>query len=125
MADLSDQILALLRRRAYQPLKPKALARKLGVSTPQYPEFKRALRTLLRDGRIEIGKNSTVRATPPHGTVTGVFRRASTGTGFVRPQPIEGRTGPEVRIAEGDAHDAATGDVVLVRITRKPNRPDV
>src|ERR1700722_9775294 len=100
MAELSEQILALVQRRSYQPLKPRALARKLGVSTPQYPEFKRALRTLLRDGRIEIGKNSTVRSALPHGTVTGLFRRTSTGAGFVRPQPIEGRTGPDVRISE-------------------------
>ena len=87
MADFSEQILALVKRRSYQPLKPKALARKLGVSTPSYPEFKRALRTLLRDGRIEIGKNHTVRPAPPHGTVTGIFRRTGTGVGFVRPQP--------------------------------------
>jgi ribonuclease R len=33
--------------------------------------------------------------------------------------------GPEVRIAEEDARDAATGDTVLVRITRKPSRPDL
>ncbi len=125
MSELSEQILALLRRRNYQPLKPKALARKLGVSTPQYTEFKRTLRTLLRDGRIEVGKNHTVRPAPPHGTVTGTYRRASTGIGYVRPQPIDGRTGPDVRIREEDSLDAATGDVVLVKITRKPNRPDL
>jgi hypothetical protein len=33
MADLSYKILALVRKRGYQPLKPKALARKLGIST--------------------------------------------------------------------------------------------
>jgi ribonuclease R len=125
MADLSEQILALMRRRSYQPLKPKALARKLGVTSPQVADFKRALRSLLLEGRIEVGKNHTVRPTPPHGTVTGTYRRTSTGNGFVRPHPVEGRTGPEVRISESDALDAATGDTVLVRITRKPNRPDL
>jgi len=44
MADLSEQILALLGRKSYTPLKPKALAKKLSVSTPRYPEFRRALR---------------------------------------------------------------------------------
>jgi ribonuclease R len=125
MSDLTDQILAAIGRANYQPLKPKALARKLGVATPQYPEFRRALRQLLRDGRIEAGKNHTVRPAPPHGTVTGTFRRTSTGTGFVRPHPVDGKTGPEVRVREDDAHDAATGDTVLVRILRKPNRPDL
>ncbi len=125
MADLSEQILALLRRKSYSPLAPKALARKLGVSSGQYPEFKRVLRDLVREGRIEVGKNKTLRLPPPHGTVTGTFRRTTSGVGFVRPHPIEGRTGPEVRIGEDDGLDAASGDVVLVKITRKPSRPDM
>jgi ribonuclease R len=125
MADYSEQILALVRKRNYAPLKPKALARKLGVLSPQYADFRRSLRNLLRDGRIEVGKNHTIRSIPPHGTVTGTYRRTGTGIGFVRPHPIEGRAGPEVRIAEGESLDAATGDVVLVKITRKPNRPDM
>src|SRR5262245_40184612 len=125
MADFSDQILALVRKRNYSPLKPKAMARKLGVSTPAYKDFRRALKNLARDGRIEFGKNHTIRSAPPHGTVTGTYRRAGTGVGFVRPHPIDGKTGPEVRIPEDDSLDAATGDVVLVKITRKPNRPDL
>src|SRR5687768_12802183 len=79
MADLSEQILALVRKRNYAPLKPKALARKLGVSSAAYPDFRRSLRALLQDGLLEVGKNHTIRPIPPHGTVTGTFRRASTG----------------------------------------------
>jgi ribonuclease R len=125
MADLTEQILSTLRRKNYVPLKPKALARKLGVSSPQYAEFRRALRELLREGRAELSKNQTVRQAPPHGTVTGTYRRTGTGVGYVRPHPADGRAGPEVRVHEDDALDAATGDTVLVRITRKPNRPDL
>ncbi len=125
MPSLEDQILAAVSRRNYQPLKPKALARKIGVTTPQYADFRRALRGLHRDGRIEMGKNHTVKPAPPHGTVTGTYRRTSSGVGYVRPHPIEGQSGAEVRISEGHALDAATGDSVLVRLTRKPNRPDV
>src|SRR5262249_2730681 len=125
MADLSEQIVAHLRRKGYKPLEPRALAKKLGVSKAQLPEFRRALRELLHDGRIEVGKNRTIRQAPAHGTVTGTFRRATTGTGFVRPHPIEGKAGPEIRIREDHSLDAATGDVVLVKILRKPNRPDM
>ena len=108
MAELSEQIVAHLRRKGYKPLKPRELAKKLGVSTPQYPEFRRALRELIRDGRIEIGKNQTIRQTAAHGTLTGTFRRASTGTGFVRPHPVDGKTGPEIRVREDHCLDAAT-----------------
>ncbi len=125
MPSYEDQILTAVSRRNYQPLKPKALARKLGVPTPQYPAFRSALRDLLHQGRLELGRNHAVRAVPPHGTVTGTYRRTGTGAGFVRPHLIEGQSGTEIRIAEEDALDAATGDTVLVKITRKPNRPDM
>jgi ribonuclease R len=125
MPDLTNQILAALSRRNYQPLKPKALARKIGVPSPDYADFRRALRELLQQGRVEVGKNHTVRPAPPHGTVTGTYRRTGSGAGFVRPHPIDGKAGPDVYIREEDSLDAATGDTVLVRVTRKPNRPDI
>jgi ribonuclease R len=125
MAALEDLILTAVARKNYEPQKPKALARKLGVPSPQYADFRRALRALIKDGRVEMGKNHTVRPSQPHGTVAGSFRRTGTGTGYVRPHFIEGQSGSEIRVHEEDALDAATGDIVLVRITRKPNRPDL
>src|SRR4029079_15126200 len=109
MPSLEDQILAAVSRKSYTPLKPKALARKLGVPSPQYADFRRALRALVKDGRVEIGKNHGVRPARPHGTVTGTFRRTGTGVGFVRPHLIEGQPGAEIRVHEDDARDAATG----------------
>ncbi|MFM7070231.1 MAG: ribonuclease R family protein [Planctomycetota bacterium] len=57
----------------------------------------------------------------PRAVVTGVFRRASGGFGFVRPQ------GSAPRDREGDIYipleatgDAASGDVVTVRVDRRP-----
>src|SRR5262249_56131908 len=123
MPDFAEQILTVIGRKNYVPLKPKALARKLNVPSRQYGDFRRALRELLLQGRVEIGKNHSVRGARPHGTITGIYRRTGTGTGYVRPHVIDGKAGPEVMIREGDALDAATGDEVLVRITRKPSRP--
>src|SRR5206468_1039169 len=84
-----------------------------------------ALRSLVKDNRAEIGKNHTVRPTRPHGTVTGIFRRTGSGFGFVRPHASDGRAGPEILIREANALDASTGDEVLVRILRKPSRPEL
>jgi ribonuclease R len=123
MPDFTAQILAAVSRKTYVPLKPKALARKLNTPSKLYGEFRKSLRELLKQGRIELGRNHAVRAARPHGTVTGMYRRASNGTGFVRPHVSDGKAGPEVMIREDDALDAATGDEVLVRITRKPQRP--
>ncbi len=125
MADYTEQILTALGRSAYHPLKPKALARKLGVPTPAYREFRRALKELLRLGRIELGKNQTIRPAAPHGTVSGTYRHTSTGVGYVRPNLNEGKPGIDVRIPEGEGLDAATGDQVLVRLLRQPGRREL
>jgi ribonuclease R len=122
MPDLEEMILAAISRKNYQPLKPKALARKLGVTASHYAGFRRVLRDLLSQGRIELGRNHSVRPVQPHGTVVGVYRSTSGGFGFVRPHAVEGTAGPEIHIAAGRALDAATGDEVLVRILRKPSR---
>ena len=125
MPDLADQILAAIARKGYQPLKPKALARKLGVPAAQYGDFRRALRELIKQGRAQFGRNHAVRPVGAHGTVAGIYRRTSTGLGFVRPHMIDGRVGPEIRIPEDEALDAATGDEVLVQLTRTPRRADL
>src|SRR5579862_7458353 len=107
MPDLETQILSLLSRKSYEPLKPKALARKLGVGAAQYGQFRRVLRELVQSGRAEMGKNHTVRPTRPHGTVTGTYRRTSTGSGYVRPHVVDGKAGPDIYIREGNSLDAA------------------
>lgn len=124
MASLEEQILGAIGKKGYQPLKPKALARKLGVTSSSYGSFRRVLRDLIQEGRVELGKNRTIRASPPHGTITGIFRKTAVGHGFVRPHVIDGQAAPEVRVHESDTLDAVTGDEVLVKVTRKPSRPD-
>ncbi|HEV3204662.1 MAG TPA: ribonuclease R [Gemmataceae bacterium] len=125
MAHLEEKIVAELGRKNYQPIKPKALARKLGLPSSLYHDFRLALKELIRQGRAEMGKNHSVRPAQPHGTVTGVFRKTASGLGFVRPHAVDGHAGPEIRIREPDSLDAVTGDLVLVRILRNPNRPDL
>jgi ribonuclease R len=119
MATLEDRLLSTLSRSNYQPLKPKALARKLQVPASQYAHFRQLLRDLVRQRRIEVGKNHAVRPAGPHGAVTGTFRKAAAGFGFVRPHAVDEHVGADVYIPEGKALDASTGDTVLVRVTRK------
>jgi ribonuclease R len=125
MFHLEEQILAAVARKNYQPLKPKALARRMGLPSSEYADFRRSLRNLVKEGRVEFGKNHTVRPVQPHGAITGIYRRMSTGVGFVRPHVVDGHAEPEIFIRAEDAIDAATGDEVLVRVLRRPNRPDL
>src|SRR5262245_27909433 len=122
MPELEEKIAAALARKNYAPMTAKELAKRLGVTKPQASDFRRALRNLVRQGRIEFGRNHTLRQAQPHGTVVGVYRRTQSGLGFVRPHAVDGHSGPEILVREGDALDAATGDEVLVRLLRKPAR---
>ena len=123
MADsLEKRILATLAHRRYTPLKPKALARKLGLPEAEYPQFKRLLRQLIAAGRVELGRNDTLRAPKPFGTVVGIFRRTPSGHGYVRPHAVDGLGSPEITIADPFSTDASTGDEVLVKILRKPGK---
>ncbi len=122
IADLEQRILQVLTSKHYKPLKPKALAGKIGVDRPGYAEFRRALKNLFRQGRAQLGKNSTVRVPEPHGTATGLFRRLPSGAGIVMPHKHDAAGTYEILIPADHTHDAANGDEVLVRVVRKPNR---
>src|SRR5947209_834215 len=117
---MEQKILAVLARKNYVPLKPKALAREVGIRPADYPLFRKALRELIDAGKAQYGKNHSDRpGGAPTDTVTGVFRRLASGRGFVRSNGPPGQpAATEIAIAEENALDAATGDEVLVRITR-------
>src|SRR5262245_2685194 len=123
--ELDKRILAAVTGPGYSPLKPKALARKLGLAADDYADFKHAVRGLIKQGRLELARNNTLRAASTANTVTGVFRKTSGGFGFVRPATSPaGDKAAEIYIPQENVGDAATGDAVLVRIGRKSKRPD-
>ena len=61
---MEQKILAALARKNYAPVKPKALARKLGVTNADYPQFRQALRDLVKQGRAQFGLGVAVRCAP-------------------------------------------------------------
>jgi ribonuclease R len=125
MPDLEKKILTAVTHANYQPLKPKALARKLGLVADDYTLFKSAVRKLIKEGRLELSKNNVLRPPVTANTVTGVFRKTSGGFGFVRPHLVEGKPAAEIYVPQEAIGDASSGDTVLVRIGRKAKRPDL
>src|SRR5262245_18772316 len=108
MSQTAHEILDLVRRSNYAPLKLKALARKLGVPSSDYSAIRDTVKGLIQQGRLELGKNRTIRQPDPHGTVTGVFRGIRSGGGFVRPQAQDGSPLQDVFVGAANARDAAT-----------------
>ncbi|MEX0979048.1 MAG: ribonuclease R, partial [Pirellulales bacterium] len=126
--EIEKSLLHLVREPSYRPQKPRAIAKKLNLSDDDARELKRAIKKLVKLGQLSYGANHLVG--PPANAksggykVTGVFRRADAGFGFVRPAgsaPGADRT-LDIFISAADAGDAATGDTVLVRLKNKTER---
>jgi ribonuclease R len=181
MTDLESRILDYVGRPNYQPVKPRVIAKKLGISEEGVSDFKRVLKRMVKSGKLVYGASHLVLPTAtasvghalraeampdelaePHdgapsatdhrGThsvpddeaarkpaktplpralanhVTGVFRRAQAGFGFVRPTgsvPQADRK-LDIFIPADRTRDAASGDTVLVHLqkTRDVRRPN-
>jgi ribonuclease R len=128
MSGFDERILGLVDRPDYQPLTAKAMFRRLGLDPEEYPDFRRAVKALVRSGKLAAAKDKTL--SKPRdggkGTILGTFRRTAKGFGFVRPLKLKpGQTGREgdIFIAADDTLDASTGDEVAVKITKRPHTP--
>ncbi len=132
MEDYSQELLAQVLAPNYRPAKPRQLAKKLNVPEHRLREFKRLIKQLVKSGKLAYAdKHRIVPPTrgapldgakkkhkPADGHITGVFRRNQAGFGFVRPAgtlPGQGRE-QDIYIGAEAARDAASGDVVLVRL---------
>lgn len=120
MPDLASRILHELARKDYKPLKPKPLAKRLGILGDDYRDFRKSIRALLTDGRLEQSGDHTLRLAKVDADVFGVYRRVKSGHGYVRPLQPEGAA--EIFIRAGHERDAITGDEVAVRLTRRASK---
>ncbi|MBI5723854.1 MAG: ribonuclease R [Planctomycetes bacterium] len=116
----ADAILDFLSGQDYQPLKPRHLARQLGIGDDEYGQFRQAVKMLRDSGRIVLGAHNAMTLPDMPSRITGFFRANPRGFGFVTPQtpnshgdlfiPAEGRQG------------AMNGDLVTARIVSRSNR---
>jgi ribonuclease R len=140
-SELETAVLEFVRRPNYKPAKPRAIAKKLGLDENATDRLRAAVKSLVKSGQIAYASNhllvpvaATSKTTSESAgaghvsrkqfageRVTGVFRRMSAGYGFVRPDGAArgaDRSG-DIFIAANHAGDAASGDTVLVAVSRK------
>ncbi len=122
MDDLADSVLRIVIEPGYKPMRVKEMARRLEIPSEGHAPFRALVRELVRGGRIELGRDKTLRPPDRKGLVIGVFRRAARGFGFVKPEPHHHARG-SIFIPPPAARDAASGDTVAVRITKRARRP--
>ena len=123
---LEQRILAHVGAPDYQPVKPRVLAKQLDLPPETHRDLRKTVKQLVKAGKLAWGPKHLVAlpgAEPVRSDrtlVTGEFHRTSKGYGFVRPAGTpasEGRN-QDIFIPLRKTGDAASGDVVKVRLKR-------
>jgi len=114
------RIIKLLKHTDYEPLKLSQLAKALGVSSEDYPQFKTAFGQLRQAGHVVIGAGNLITLPSLAGQVVGTFRANPKGFGFVT--PLEPNSHGDLFIPPKAASDAMTGDIVIAKVKRKGKR---
>lgn len=118
MAEIfKERIIKFLKHPDYKPLKLAPLARALGVSPEDYPQFKLTFEELRRAGRVVIGAGNLVRLPPLSGRIIGTFRANPKGFGFVA--PLEPNSHGDLFIPPNATAEAMTGDIVAAKVVKE------
>jgi ribonuclease R len=142
-ADLRHAILQYVHNQAYRPIKPKVIAKNLGLVGEAAEDVRKTIKQLIKEKQLRFGpshqvfpvdgdrpagkkdaKQKTGDSTKSTNHITGTFRRNAAGYGFVRPEGTlraDGRDA-DIFIPANGAGDAASGDVVRVRLELKRGR---
>jgi len=114
------KIVKLLKHSDYTPLKLAQLAKVLGVSAENYPQFKLAFEELRRAGHIVLGERNLVSFPAMSGRIIGTFRANPKGFGFIT--PLEPNAHGDLFVPPNATAEAMTGDVVAAKVKKAGKR---
>ncbi|MGE0610282.1 MAG: ribonuclease R [Pirellulales bacterium] len=89
---LEQRLLAHVNQPNYQPVKPRVIAKKLGLNAEQAIQLRRAVKKLVQEGKIGYGSNHLVKAVPPGTAKLAAGKRAAA----VPPPPADKKRGAGV-----------------------------
>lgn len=120
MTKIESQLLEYIGRDAYEPLRAKDLAKKLGLRKKEHQDLQAAIDALAARGQLRVSPKGRIQPTAGPGTVIGTLRKISAGDGFVIPHaPQRVGTDNDIFVDRRDLGDAQQGDEVLVRLSKK------
>ena len=122
MAEFAARILKLVSEPKYKAITLKAMSRLFEVDADDYAEFRSTVKSLVKEGKLDLAKDKKLRRPEQTGLVVGLFRRSSKGFGFVRPLKATERS-EQIYISPEASGDASSGDEVAVKITKRSRRP--
>lgn len=115
-----EAILKQLASKHYQPLKPRQLARVMGVSDQDYGTFRDAVKQLRDAGRVVMGSKNALTLPEMANRITGYFRANQRGFGFVMPEQPTAHG--DLFIPPGDTGGAMDNDLVVARVYQQRRR---
>jgi len=115
-----EAILKYMADREYQPLKPRQLARWMGVSREDYGTFRAAVKSLRDSGHVVLGGADVLMLPEMPGRVVGFFRQNPKGFGFVVPESPNAHG--DLFIPPEAAGGAVSGDLVVARAKKRGRR---
>ncbi len=128
--NLETRILAHVRMDQYRPVKPRVIAKQLGIPESGRAEVRKAIKRMVKRGELTYGVNHLVYAAesaPNDLDRIGTFRRTKAGFGFVRTRKRSSTAEPEpdIYVSVRQTLDASNGDIVRVRVRREKGKgPD-
>ena len=114
------KIVKLLKHTDYAPLKLSQLAKALGVSSEDYPQFKSAFEELRQAGHVVVGGRNLISLPSMSGRIIGTFRANPKGFGFIT--PLEPHLHGDLFIPPSATGEAMTGDIVAAKVVKKGKR---
>ena len=116
----SERIIDYMKQPGYEPMRPKKMARAMGIAQGQMGDFHDAVDALRRMGRIVLGSHSSITLPDTRNQIVGTYRGNPRGFGFVVPN--EDTAHGDLYIPDGESGGAITGDTVRCRVFRRGNR---
>jgi ribonuclease R len=121
MADFADRVVKMVAETDYKPITLKAMARRFEVSADDYSEFRATVKRLVKEGKLDLTKEKTLRRVDQAGVIVGLFRRSAKGFGFVRPNTATAGI-DQIYIPVEGTLDASSGDEVAVKLAKRSRR---
>jgi ribonuclease R len=115
-----EAIIKHLSGRGYSPLKPRQLARQLGVGEEDYGTFRQAVRQLQESGRLVLGAKHALTLPQMTNQIIGAYQANPRGFGFVMPQTPNAHG--DLFIPPGQNAGAINGDLVRAEVVSRGKR---
>jgi len=116
----SSAIIEFLSKKDNLNIRPRKLARMMGISEREYDEFRSAYKQLRDMGRLVKGARNTITLPEPADTMVGRFSATQRGFGFVSPLAPDSRE--DLYVPADRTFGAMSGDLVVARVVRQGKR---